>query len=381
MPDFTLKYATRNPGVGWNSWTDYSTYLMRFNVNRSVKDWHLGPKAATGAVLIEDIAGNHYCPAGGKLQISVDVPSGTEIIFEGIVLEQTLNLHAAEFPTATLYVTDSFGYDAQTPYTPSTLSDTTDALLIDAIDAVSWSGYSTQFDSSVITQGVLAAEYNFPDLISTLVRGELGMLWTTRKGEWAFAAQGWWNANRTTAAAAIGDSGPPDAYTYLFPGTAMSPTKRMVNVINSAVWETPFASGESQTVEDTTGFDLYKERRYHDTVNVTADTEAASAVWRLVYLYSEPRTQLKSVKFHADLSTPAMEYAARAEITDFLNVALESLEGYWSEWVRCHVTGVSHSWSPDRGWEVELQVITGLFTDWDPWILGTDTLGSGTVLD
>ena len=49
-------------------------------------------------------------------------------------------------------------------------------------------------------------------------------------------------------------------------------------------------------------------------------------------------------------------------------------------WDRCHVMGVTHSWNPATGWTVTLNVMSGLFEDWDTWILGTSALGIDTIL-
>ena len=377
---WTVEYATRNPGVGWNAFTDYSAYLMGFHVHRKVDDWYLGPAADNGTLSFDDSDGAHRCPAGGRLRLSVTVPSGTFVLFDGMVIDQMYELTAGVFPTVSVIVTNWFGYEART--TTSRTSDTTETTgeaLARTIDSGSWGPRDlTRWDDGV-TQMIPEGVYNVPDQLSRLVRGDLGMLWVTREGEWAYRAKSWWNDDRVTAAAAIGDSGPPDAYDYLFPLESTVPVTSLNDTINEATWFTPSATLDSITEWDSDSFLAIHQRSYSDTVWDAADTDAEDGVWRLVNLYATPAQRISSVTYPADLSSDAMEYSARAEITDFVNVAMESLEGYWSEWLRCHVLGVRHDWNPHTGWTVTLDVITGLYEDWESWILDTSTLGVETI--
>ena len=189
-----------------------------------------------------------------------------------------------------MYVTDWFGFEGQRTYTASADTDATETLLSTIIDDYSWGPRGAVWDTGGVEQTVEAGEYNVPDLLSTLTRGDVGLLWVTRAGEWAYRSQGWWNEDRTTAKAAIGDSGPTDPYTYLFPLTSTSPVNSLLEVINTATWDMAFADPATITATSASSIAAYQQRDYSDETWVTASTEGESAVARLVRLYGTLET-------------------------------------------------------------------------------------------
>lgn len=371
---FRLYHAanTSTPGV-WGSWTNQSDHMQAFNVNRQVADWYLGPRAATGTITVEDTGGSHPFDEAGKIRVGVVVPSGEKTLFEGLITDITHVLDADKYPTLRLTVTDWAGYESQQTYTETGSGSGSGLHIRIVLAGASYGAISTSgtqyWEVAGVSQWFAAATYNYLDHLSQIIRGELGILWVRRTGEWAYQASGWWNRNNQAfshAVAAIGsDAGTPSTlnYGYRFPASRTRWVSSLRNQVNDLTWNTPHAPTTVHTSSHTGNINLHGTRKRADTVLLQSNAVAQAQADLLIAKQAPAAYEGVQVTFPADLTSDSMEYAATAEIADWVSVAMESLEDYWQEWVAGSVLAVGHSWSPLTGWNTTLRVTTRLTSD------------------
>ena len=355
-------------GGGWDSYVDYTGRLESFSVKRSVTGWYLGPRASTGNMVITNDEGDGGAFLGSKVKITVTVPSGDYVIYLGLVNDRSHFLTPLNFAKIRVSLSDWLGYEGTRTVSLSTTNTDTATLLVLFLTNSSGNldaGWPAPAGMNQNLVGVTSPTvFNVANSLSQIVRGDLGMLFVNKVGDWQYEAQGWYTPNPTTAVAAFGSDGagvPPDAYTYRLSYSKLVAGKGVSGMVNSLRWDT-----QAPVTPTTSSLPLeinkYGLRYRSDTLLLDVQAEVASQVADLM-LRANDHDEIRSLTFPAQISQEAMEYAARAELTDFINVAYESLEDAWSTWYPAFVTSVQHTWSAQQGWNVTLGATRDLYVE------------------
>jgi len=364
-----LEYANKtSTNHVWGSWVDYTDRLLSFNFRRQVASWYRGPRAANGLFTIDDIDGDHGGDVAGKLRLTVTVPSGDYVLCEFLIMSSIHINTGSKYPVIRMTVTDWFGYEGELRVNISDWEKNAATLLIDFLGSSggATTGITTGQGASMFYPLSANLFKNRNDVLSELVRGDLGMLWVDREGVWqyrsGYTSDGWWDTEPDEAVAAIGSAAgtPTHDYRFRFPLATVSHQMNLSEIKNNLEWITQ-AAASPHTDTGANSKNSYGERFYIDTLRNKTDAQVATLIQRLGnHLGHDYNIATQSITFPADLSVDAMEYAAIAELTDFLNIAVESLEGLWQEWEMVHVDGVGHSWSPTQGWVTTLSTFSNL---------------------
>lgn len=355
---------TRNtPGAGGGAWTDQTDKMLRLKTKRGVRSWWGGTIPGIAAFTLEQHDAEMGVVVGAEIKLSVSVPSGVIPVFHGRVQRITEQLQGNRFATYTISCTDAFGVIAQA--TTAAATGQPNALASDELRTL-LAQFSTN-GTPLSLAGITAAQgysgdtnysvSNTMDLVNQVVRGSLGILWMDTVQVAQFRNVNWWWPIPATTVAALGPVAdtPGKTATYRIDYALSQPSGNIIDIKNDVTWNGPFPAGTYNQNAGSLGSTVHGIRAYTDTVRLVVDNDVIGAVDGLQAALGYTSVALpisaKTVKFPADLSEDASEYAAAADVTDYVEVAKASLVQSWSSWSHYHwVMTVQHEWSAAVGW-------------------------------
>ena len=365
----------------WAEITGVLREMQSFSVKRSVAGWWRGTRQGGGTLTLyqdgDNIAAN-YQPSH-RIRITVDVPSGEHDLFTGFIQSHKHIFDAKGVPMLQVQMVDGIGYTGMADAPLKTVGNqVTGFILRDYIlqygAGIISSDIAGISNSEGLTQNYTIAAGNLINKINQYLRGELGMLWVDPEGVWQFRERDWWYPQpdpvATIGSLERGEGGNRDDPALAEDGYLVTQSKAtaVAEMAYNKVFLT--GSGTGNTIENLstarTGI-----RYWSDTVEITSlgdlrdNADFLAKVLNSSDSFDGPiLDQTRTVTIPSDVSVDNMEYAAAAELTDFLEVAWETLPNYWREWHPAWVMGVTHRWNTSQGWSTELQLEGGL-AQWD----------------
>ena len=370
-PKFHLEYDVY-PWSGSLSWTeDTVTPIESFSLQRSVKGWYEGPQAGGGTIVLDNTDEVAYdsnkFERSTRIKISVDIPeepaTGPRAIFTGFIKDTRRTYDSAGYSRLHLIMVDHMGYTGQAVFPALTQGAQTTGFMLHhlltnygaGVIAFDLTGITT---ASGLTQNGKIAAGNVVDKLSQYVRGELGMIFNQRGGKFKFLARSWWAGSPTPVATigsldrsggggrddpAYGDVG------YKFPGSQTVSSGPIG--YNKFTWGYNTGSVTKDNSDARVGI-----RQKSDTTELNSATDATNGVNYLAgveahYLVDEDL----NVTFPAEFNNASINYAALAEIGDFVEVARETQLRFDRQWQPAWVMGVHHRFNPATGWVVTLR--------------------------
>ena len=351
------------------AWTEFTPGMQSFSIRRGVRSWWEGMSAGSAVVeLVNDAEVATVLAAvevNAKWKITVDVPSGEQDLFVGFVRDEQ-EFYDAESATATLILQDHIGYTGQAVYTARNFgAGQTTGWVIDDLLRLFGNQVQTADRAGIntatgLTVGALLPAGNLVNALNQYVQGELGMLWVDASGVFQFLGRDWWYPQPNPVAtigsldrSAGGSRTDPTHDTgYKFPLFSTRWVRPLG--INQMTWN--YYGGSTFTNYNTASQSGIRSRTA--TVHLTSGTDVANNLSFLIGVIGDDNIESDTVeiRFPAGLSAASMDYAATADVSDFIEVAKETTKEWAVKrtWKEAWVMGVNHDWNPNSGWTCTL---------------------------
>lgn len=371
QPEFLYEYD-QYPYSGWVTPTPSNPALFSFRGTRQVQDWWKGPRAMNLQVqFLSDVQTPSLVMAAGtqiRVRVKVGTAAGgeeTHTLFQGRISDVKTTLTPLGIPLAQVQIVGDMGFNSQTAFDPNI--DLTSATSFDHINFIFANWMNTlhpltfapvSLDSGISGAFNTGTGSNVMNDVATLIRGELGMLWPAPDGGALYASGDWYVQRPSPVNAVLGTNLGAVAADYELPVSMSTPTVSLKNFYNNVKWTGPLGGSTSTQPANAA---QYGDRFWSDNVyvntagNLSANTGRLSSV-----LAQSPSEKVEMVRFPSDLTIDSMQYAVRADVSDYVYVTQEWLPGKWSRQVDAHVIGVTHEWSQSQGWWTTLRVTEAL---------------------